>query len=108
MRFNRSIGASPFVKAEQDGQDGILVTFSDGTNAGYVVKELIKLRPVREKVTLRPSALGPVALHNLEKPGVAPWNSAAHPSASATICSNSFGHTNECSTSDRMPAGSLA
>jgi hypothetical protein len=37
------------VNVEQDGTDGILVTFSDGTIAGYVVEELIELRPVREK-----------------------------------------------------------
>lgn len=40
-------------KIEPDGQDGILVTFSDGTIAGYVVEELIELRPKRERV--RPS-----------------------------------------------------
>ena len=37
------------VRLEQDGEDGILVTFSDGTTAGYVVEELIQLRPQREK-----------------------------------------------------------
>jgi hypothetical protein len=36
------------VEVEQDGRDGVLVTFSDGTIAGYVVEELIGLRPVRE------------------------------------------------------------
>jgi hypothetical protein len=36
------------VKVEQDGKDGLLVTFSDGTTAGYVVEELLKLRPIRE------------------------------------------------------------
>jgi len=38
------------VKVEQDGTDGVLVTFSDGTIAGFVVEELLDLRPVREKV----------------------------------------------------------
>ncbi len=33
---------------ELDGVDGLLVTFSDGTTAGYVVEELLELRPVRE------------------------------------------------------------
>ncbi len=47
------------VNIEQDGEDGILVTFSDGTIAGYVTDELIELRPVREKVRLRPSASRP-------------------------------------------------
>ena len=34
--------------AELDGDDGLVVTFSDGTTAGYVVEELLELRPVRE------------------------------------------------------------
>ena len=33
---------------EQDGEDGVLVRFSDGTYAGYVVEELLQLRPTRE------------------------------------------------------------
>jgi hypothetical protein len=37
------------VTVQQDGEDGILVTFSDGTTAGYVAEELIELRPIREK-----------------------------------------------------------
>lgn len=32
----------------QDGDDGILVSFSDGTVAGYVIEELLDLRPERE------------------------------------------------------------
>jgi len=36
------------LKVEQDGDDGVLVTFSDGTTAGYVVEELLELRPRRE------------------------------------------------------------
>jgi len=39
------------VKVEQEGPDGVLVTFSDGTIAGYVVEELLNLRPVREKAS---------------------------------------------------------
>jgi hypothetical protein len=39
------------VNVEQDGEDGILVTFSDGTIAGYVAEELIELRPKRERVS---------------------------------------------------------
>jgi hypothetical protein len=38
------------LSAEKDGKDGVLVRFSDGTIAGYVVEELLPLRPVREKV----------------------------------------------------------
>jgi len=33
---------------EQEGDDGLLVTFSDGTAAGYVIEELLEMRPVRE------------------------------------------------------------
>ena len=35
---------------ERDGGDGLLVTFSDGTIAGYVTEELLELRPFREPV----------------------------------------------------------
>jgi hypothetical protein len=35
---------------EQDGDDGLIVTFSDGTTAGYVAEELLGLRPVRQPV----------------------------------------------------------
>jgi len=34
---------------EKDGEDGILVKFSDGTITGYVAEELLRLRPVRER-----------------------------------------------------------
>jgi hypothetical protein len=37
--------------AEMDGKDGVFVTFSDGTKAGYVVEELLELRPKREPTT---------------------------------------------------------
>jgi len=37
--------------AEVDGEDGVFVTFSDGTGAGYVVEELLSLRPIREPTT---------------------------------------------------------
>ena len=33
---------------EKDDGDGLIVTFSDGTTAGYVAEELLKLRPHRE------------------------------------------------------------
>lgn len=39
------------VKVEQDGKDGIFVTFSDGTAAGYLVEELIELRPHRKSLS---------------------------------------------------------
>jgi hypothetical protein len=34
--------------ADRDDGDGIFVTFSDGTCAGYVATELVDLRPNRE------------------------------------------------------------
>ncbi len=43
--------------AEHDGDDGLIVTFSDGTTGAYVVEELIALRPFRERVkTLKAKA----------------------------------------------------
>jgi hypothetical protein len=39
------------LKIEMDSDDGIIVTFSDKTTAGYVVEELLELRPVRECYT---------------------------------------------------------
>ncbi len=43
---------------ESDGDDGLIVTFSDGTTGAYVVEELLELRPIREraktKTTLKP------------------------------------------------------
>lgn len=35
---------------EADGDDGLIVTFSDGTTGAYVVEELLELRPIRERV----------------------------------------------------------
>ena len=35
---------------ELDGQDGLIATFSDGTTGGYVIEELLQLRPIRERV----------------------------------------------------------
>lgn len=34
---------------ELDGNDGLVVTFSDGTTDGYVAEELLELRPYRER-----------------------------------------------------------
>lgn len=44
------------VAVEPDGIDGVIVTFSDGTAAGYVVEELLELRPKRRSFALSPSA----------------------------------------------------
>lgn len=38
---------------EPDGDDGLIVTFSDGTTGAYVVEELLELRPVRERLKTR-------------------------------------------------------
>jgi hypothetical protein len=35
---------------ELDSEDGLLVTFSDRTTAGYVTEELLELRPFREPI----------------------------------------------------------
>jgi len=32
-----------------DGEDGLILTFSDGTTAAYVIEELVELRPCREQ-----------------------------------------------------------
>ena len=41
-------GAIQILTVEKDGGDGLITTFSDGTTAGYVAEELLKLRPKRE------------------------------------------------------------
>lgn len=43
---------------EKDGPDGVLVTFSDGTVGGYVVEELLELRPYREPANAEPGRPG--------------------------------------------------
>ena len=34
----------------RDGDDGLIVTFSDGTTGAYVIEELLEVRPFRERV----------------------------------------------------------
>ena len=47
---------------ERDGEDGLFVTFSDGTTAGYLAEELLELRPFREpSESKRSNHLGKVA-----------------------------------------------
>ena len=36
------------LNVEREAEDGLIVTFSDGTSAGYVTEELLELRPFRE------------------------------------------------------------
>jgi hypothetical protein len=38
------------VNVEREAEDGLIVTFSDGTTDAYVVEELLDLRPHRELV----------------------------------------------------------
>jgi len=47
---------------ELDGVDGIMVTFSDGTTGGYVVEELLHLRPIRERVRIKKTTGAPIPL----------------------------------------------
>lgn len=47
------------VAVELDGRDGLIVTFSDGTTGGYVVEELLELRPVRERVKTKKNQQAP-------------------------------------------------
>ena len=44
------------IEVELDNDDGVLVTFSDETIAGYVVEELLSLRPYRDPVLGFPRA----------------------------------------------------
>jgi len=46
-------GEMQILAVELDGKDGLLVTFSDGTTGGYVIEELLKLRPVRERMKIK-------------------------------------------------------
>jgi hypothetical protein len=49
MKDRKMNGKTNILNVEKDGEDGLIVTFSDGTIAGYVVEELLELRPVREQ-----------------------------------------------------------
>jgi hypothetical protein len=46
-------GGIQILAVELDGHDGLVVTFSDGTTGGYVVEELLELRPVRERLKIK-------------------------------------------------------
>jgi hypothetical protein len=45
--------------AEFDGDDGLIVTFSDGTTGAYVIEELLELRPFRERVKTKTATKAP-------------------------------------------------
>ena len=38
------------LNVELDGDDGVVVIFSDGTTGAYVAEELLELRPYRERI----------------------------------------------------------
>ena len=44
MHMNQEI---TILSVELDADDGLVVIFSDGTTAGYLVEELLALRPLR-------------------------------------------------------------
>lgn len=48
--MSRMIDETRILKVEMDDGEGLIVTFSDGTTAGYVAEELLYLRPYRETV----------------------------------------------------------
>jgi hypothetical protein len=41
--------------ADVDDAEGVIVKFSDGTTAGYVIEELLELRPHRQPLKPEPS-----------------------------------------------------
>jgi hypothetical protein len=51
MQAGTDIEKIKIIKVEQEGDDGVLVTYSDGTIAGYVVEELLALGSMRDKVS---------------------------------------------------------
>ena len=83
------------LSAVLEGTDGLLVTFSDGTTAGYLVEELLDLRPCRELTppfatkisadSLRPLfSQGPSAGHRVTDSQVPIAMRSATPHAAAT------------------------
>jgi hypothetical protein len=57
---------------ERDGDDGLIVTFSDGTTAAYVVEELLELRPGREPIR-KPPARNEALSRDSDTPGRIEW-----------------------------------
>ena len=54
-RFFAMVGEIHILEVEKDGEDGLIVKFSDGTICGYVVEELLEM--VSCPVTV-PAAVG--------------------------------------------------
>jgi hypothetical protein len=48
MSYSRAMDPIRILTVKQDGDDGLVVSFSDGTSDGFVVEELLELRPKRE------------------------------------------------------------
>ncbi len=80
---------------ELDGDDGLIVTFSDGTTGAYVVEELLELRPVRERVNTR-TAPKPSKAKPRQRQSTHKWKS---PPARAELCVRASGK-------QQPPAGS--
>lgn len=55
--MSNMIESIEILTVERDGEDGLIVTFSDGTSAGYVIEELLELRPFRQPTVESPSRL---------------------------------------------------
>lgn len=46
------------ILAVERDDDGLIVDFSDGTTAGYVIEELLELRPKRELTVVKHRQIG--------------------------------------------------
>jgi DUF971 family protein len=49
-RLNTMVENTRIVSAELQGEYGLIVTFTDGTEDAYTVEELLELRPCRDLV----------------------------------------------------------
>ena len=49
-RLNTMVENTRIVTAELQGEYGLIVTFTDGTEDAYTVEELLELRPCRDLV----------------------------------------------------------
>jgi hypothetical protein len=49
-RLNTMVEITRIVTAELQGEYGLIVTFTDGTEDAYTVEELLELRPCRDLV----------------------------------------------------------
>lgn len=56
------------LNVELDGDDGVVVIFSDGTTGAYVAEELLELRPYRERIRKRTIFTVPTKGPNYDNP----------------------------------------